>query len=309
VDSAEDFPNLPETGERLLTTDHFTYKIEHLHRYAIALALSKGRNVLDVASGEGYGSNLLATVAKSVLGVDISGQAVNHAQIKYRRPNLTFRTGAADKLPGEGGSVDLVVSFETLEHHDKHYEMMLEIKRVLRPGGLLIMSTPDRLFYTDLVTYKNPFHVKELTLEEFRSLVAGYFNNVEMFLQKFSVGSFVAPEKTAQGFYEYWGDFDGLYSSPALQKQIYLICLASDSELPVMGTSFFDGLRAFQNTFVNPLVEANSEFERTIEKLNQTIEDLSQTKQAEEIRSRKTESLPEKTTRKKKSRSKRPNSQ
>jgi 2-polyprenyl-3-methyl-5-hydroxy-6-metoxy-1,4-benzoquinol methylase len=63
-----------------------------------------------------------------------------------------------------------VVSFETLEHHDKHDEMFLEIKRILRPGGLLLMSTPEKLFYTDLPNVQNEFHVKELYLEEFRDL-------------------------------------------------------------------------------------------------------------------------------------------
>ena len=109
------------TGERFVPGLPGEIEHEHLHRYLVAVDAARGLDVLDAACGEGYGSSLLSTVARTVVGVDISGETVAHAQSTYVRENLEFRVGdCAVKLPLEGGSVDLVVSFETLEHlHDQ----------------------------------------------------------------------------------------------------------------------------------------------------------------------------------------------
>lgn len=237
---------LTQTGERLLTDvcDHNT--LEHLHRYGIALDLCRGRRVLDIASGEGYGSNLLASVAESVRGVDISEEAVSHARQKYRRPNLEYLQGSADAIPLADASVDAVVSFETIEHHDRHAEMFSEIKRVLRPRGLLVISSPDKLNYTDIPGTSNPFHVKELYREEFHALVRSHFANVWALSQRIAYGSVVAPEGGAEGFREYWGDFEEVRASGQLQRPIYNLCVASDAEIPPMAASFYDGQRAFE---------------------------------------------------------------
>jgi len=111
------------TGERLLTGYFDRFTVEHLHRYALTRRLDHGKDVLDIASGEGYGSNLLASVANTVIGVDIDPMVVRHAKNKYSKNNLDFLTGSCSSIPLEPDSVDLVVSFETLEHHDQHEEM------------------------------------------------------------------------------------------------------------------------------------------------------------------------------------------
>ncbi len=102
---------------------------EHLHRYAVAIELCKDKIVLDIASGEGYGSNLLAGVASKVVGVDISAKTIKAAKEKYasKRNNLEFMEGRAENIPSDKEMFDVVVSFETIEHHDKHQEMMNEI--------------------------------------------------------------------------------------------------------------------------------------------------------------------------------------
>ena len=107
---------------------------EHLHRYAIARELCSGLAVLDIACGEGYGANLLAERARSVVGVDIAPDAIVHATGKYSSPKLQFRVGTCAEIPCADESFDLVVSFETIEHHDQHEEMMIGIRRVPRPG-------------------------------------------------------------------------------------------------------------------------------------------------------------------------------
>ena len=115
---------MTSTGERLVTSEYGVNMMEHLHRYAIALDLCDDKVVLDIASGEGYGSLILAGRARKVYGVDISNEAVEHASKKYQKPNLKFLQGRADAIPLADNQIELAVSFETIEHHDLHDEMM-----------------------------------------------------------------------------------------------------------------------------------------------------------------------------------------
>ena len=117
-------------------------EFEHFHRYCLARDLCQDLDVLDVASGEGYGSAILAGVALSVIGVDIDEGTLAHSREAYPLENLRFLHGSAIDLPLEEASVDAVVSFETLEHIREHDDFVAEVKRVLRPGGLFIVSTP-----------------------------------------------------------------------------------------------------------------------------------------------------------------------
>ena len=187
-----------------------------------------------------------AGVAESVKGVDISEEAVAHARQKYSKPNLEYSQGSADAVPLGDASVDVVVSFETIEHHDRHAEMMSEVKRVLRPGGVLVISSPDKLNYSDLPNTSNPFHVKELYREEFYALVKGHFANVEMLSQRVVYGSLVAPVRGARGFLEYAGNFDEVRASGELRRPTYNLCVASDVALPQVPVSLYDGWRVFE---------------------------------------------------------------
>jgi ubiquinone/menaquinone biosynthesis C-methylase UbiE len=236
-------------GERLETSRHDGVAIEHLHRYAITLDLVNGKYVLDLASGEGYGSNLMALVAKSVTGVDISSEAIKHAQNKYRKENLRFLIGSADKVPVESNSIDVVVSFETIEHHDKHEEMMLEIKRVLKDDGLLIISSPDKLNYSDIPEQNNPYHVKELYLEEFRELIKKHFKNSSMLLQKMVYASLISPEHSSKAFKEYSGTYASVSASSSIQSPLYNICVASDSKIGEFEASICDGKEILDRLF------------------------------------------------------------
>ena len=159
------------TGERFIPEVHGNIELEHLHRYLLACKTVAGKTALDIASGEGYGSAMLARTAHKVIGVDISQEAVSHAQAKYIAKNLEFRLGSCSKIPLDDASVDVVVSFETIEHHNEHEAMMKEIKRVLRPGGVLVISSPDKLEYSEKPGYSNPHHVKELSRGEFKKLL------------------------------------------------------------------------------------------------------------------------------------------
>jgi len=226
------------TGERLETFVNTEVAVEHLHRYAIVLGLAKGKRVLDIASGEGYGSNLIAGVADEVVGVDISEDAIYRAQSKYKKGNLRFLEGSASSIPLSDNYFDVVVSFETIEHHDKHHEMMSEIKRVLKPEGLLIISSPDKLHYTDKRQFFNKFHVKELYAQEFKDLVRKNFTNSNFYNQRATFASLLIPNEENYAFKEYRGNYDRITEINEFE-QLYILAVAADVPLPDIQLSAF----------------------------------------------------------------------
>lgn len=226
--------HLEPTGERYLPSMNGLIELEHLHRYALASRLVAGMDILDVASGEGYGSNILARTARTVAGVDVSADAVRHASQTYAAAkNLTFTEGSAAALPIPSGSKDAVISFETIEHHDQHDEMISEIVRVLRPDGFLIISSPNKLIYSDAANYDNPYHVKELYLEEFQDLLSRYFSFTEIYAQATTSGSVVfrygtAPYASFEGLSAADRDFGSV--SEARLDPVYFLAVCSNSK-------------------------------------------------------------------------------
>lgn len=228
---------LPWTGERYLPEIGGDIELEHLHRYIIAAQFVVGKKVLDIASGEGYGSDKLAAFANYVIGVDIDVDAVTHARSTYRKANLEFRVGSASAIPVETATIDVVVSFETIEHHEQHEKMMVEIKRVLRPGGLLIISSPNRRYYSLEANYSNPHHVKELFTDEFESLLHRFFGNVQIFGQRVVYGSLVAPQKAGVTRFLSLSEENEV---EGLSKPVYDLAFASDMALLELRSSLFE---------------------------------------------------------------------
>ncbi len=179
-------PVLPFTGERYTPERALEIATEHWHRYAFARALAPGRRVLDAACGEGYGSALVARAGGDVLGLDIGADAVAHARDRYAAmPGLRFEQAdvtALDAWPD--ASFDLILSFETLEHVQAQESMLDGFARLLAPGGLLLVSTPDKRTYTDLTGEVNPHHVRELYRDEFEALLAARFPARRLYGQK-----------------------------------------------------------------------------------------------------------------------------
>ena len=229
------------TGERLTTATAGQVEIEHLHRYFLARALCRGRDVLDVASGEGYGAALLAQTALSVIGVEVSAEAVAHAAEAYRQPNLRFLEGDARRLPLDDASVDTVVSFETIEHLYEHDQFLAEVRRVLRPGGRFIISSPERDIYSPSGSSANPYHVRELTRAEFSALLRDSFAHVRLLGQRPMLGSVLVSEGDGASqslTFEKRGPCH-FEAAGGLPRPVYLVAVASDQPVADVPDSLY----------------------------------------------------------------------
>ena len=178
------------TGERFIPSEKGRISYEHYHRYASCLEAAKGKVVADIACGEGFGSALLSRSAKEVIGIDIDPDVISHAARKYKSlTNVTFTVGDCRLLPIKDKSVDLIVSFETIEHIAEHERLLSEFDRVLRPGGAIIISSPDKENYNRSRNEPNPFHVRELTHKEFVRLFKRHFHYVREYGQRLGIVS------------------------------------------------------------------------------------------------------------------------
>lgn len=235
------------TGERFTPECVREMAYEHWHRYAWAKALTANKVVADVACGEGYGSHLLAQTAQSVIGVDVDEKTIAHAKARYAAPNLEFVQADALSLPLDTDSVDVVVSFETIEHLQDHDGLLTEFKRILRPDGYLILSSPDKASYSDQTGYDNPFHEKELYREELEALLAKHFPSHRLWCQKLSFASVIWPlecDPLATGATEWHTQHaSGIEQGPApTHPPQYFVAIASmaKGKIHAPNLSFFD---------------------------------------------------------------------
>jgi SAM-dependent methyltransferase len=225
------------TGERCVpwAPDH-QMVYEHMHRYNFAASYCAGKRVLDLASGEGYGSAILGKTASEVIGVDIDGPSVQHARVMYGSNTVHFIEGSMiDPDIFTDRSFDVVVCFEALEHTDDHDLLLRVIVGALRPDGLVFISTPDRTIYSELHGHNNPFHVHELDREEFRDLLARHFRHAALLTQEVATGSVMQALDPAQS-----GELVHVSGDAGWKVQLgtppYLVALASDAPLPPIPT-------------------------------------------------------------------------
>ncbi|MCL5777445.1 glycoside hydrolase family 99-like domain-containing protein [Limibaculum sp. FT325] len=258
-----EFPNPDEkltfTGERYVSGHEGPTQHAHYHRYLFALQFCSGKDVLDVACGEGYGASLLASAASSVAGLDVDGETIAFARRNYDRDNLTFRQGDATRMPFDNGSFDVVVSFETIEHFAEHEAFLAEIRRVLRPRGLLIISSPNRPIYSDKPGYDNPFHVRELDFGQFDELLKTHFKHVQMLGQRKICGSYLVPQEADGSDLALFDTEDGLRYAheDGFWSSEYFVALASDSALEQTAGSLLSN-----DSYVGTLHSAARYYER-----------------------------------------------
>ena len=182
-DQPSGVPALELTGERTLPdvpAENYWFR-RHLAVYEWIGARVIGRRVIDMACGEGYGSEVLSRGASSVLGVDANPEAHEHARLRYQRQNLTFERGLVE-THGEPGAFEAVVFLQTIEHVQDPAAVLEHFRSLLAPGGVAYISTPNLLTLAREGAKKsdNPWHLKEYRAEEFKALCRQVFPEVEV---------------------------------------------------------------------------------------------------------------------------------
>jgi SAM-dependent methyltransferase len=175
-------PPLPLTGERTLPDvpeENYWFR-RHLVVYEWIAERVRGLRAVDMACGEGYGSDVLARSAADVVGVDANPEAHEHARLRYQRPNLRFER---DLVESFAEPCDAVVFLQTIEHVQDPGAILEHFKSMLAPGGVAYVSTPNLLTLAPPGAEKsdNPWHVKEYRAHEFRELCEAHFEQVELF--------------------------------------------------------------------------------------------------------------------------------
>ncbi len=150
--------------------------------YQYATGQAEGKNVLDFGCGSGYGSDLLSEQAKSVIGVDVNKDAIAYCSETFKSANLSFELVTPDfKLRFESGSFDLITSFQVIEHIKDTKAYLSELKRVLKPGGILMITTPNRK-YRLLPMQKpwHPEHLREYSVRQLKKDLKKVFSDIDI---------------------------------------------------------------------------------------------------------------------------------
>jgi ubiquinone/menaquinone biosynthesis C-methylase UbiE len=238
--------------ERLTTDIYNENTIEHLHRYAMLDNIVKGKIVLDVASGEGYGTNLLSKNADLVIGVDIDVRSIQDATLKYKSSKLIFKQGDIGSLPFPDSYFDIVVCFETIEHVEDYLAALNEIKRVLKSEGILVISTPDKKWYTDARNHYNQYHKKEFYEKEFQLLLNKFFKETILLHQYLDYGSVIQNNNQYGIERRLTADYNNLVSISE-HTPMYLIMVCSNTPISDFSTSFFS-FQSLKEVLLNKLV-------------------------------------------------------
>jgi SAM-dependent methyltransferase len=186
------------TGERVIPgrVDDDLWS-EHVSRYAFAASLQSAGNALDIGCGAGYGTAILAAGSRSAAGVDIATDAIAYARGHYTLPNVRFAAASCLALPFASARFDLVVAFEVIEHLSEYRRMLDEAARVLAPGGVFVVSTPNRQYYSETRASvgPNPFHAHEFDATEFRAVLEERFSHVRLLTQNHSEAFLFSPRE------------------------------------------------------------------------------------------------------------------
>ena len=170
------------TGERLIPeASDPDLRNEHVARYCFAELLASGKRVLDAGCGVGYGSAGLELAGGLVFALDNAGEAVRRGRTEHS--GVRFVQGDCTALPFADRSLDLVVSFEVIEHIGAWPDLIAEAARVLAPSGVFLVSTPNRSYYGASREEPNPFHVHEFDFEEFHGALTQAFPHAVVFCE------------------------------------------------------------------------------------------------------------------------------
>lgn len=161
---------------------------EHLHRYYEANNLiSKPKSIiLDIACGSGFGSHYLSENGHNVIGCDIDVNTINECNARFENTNLNYIQADGAKLQFDNNNFDYVISFETIEHTSDYNKMLEEFKRVLKPEGKVIISTPNFNINSPKGIIVNKFHTQEWDYLSFSSLLNIHFCSFKIYGQEYT---------------------------------------------------------------------------------------------------------------------------
>ncbi len=239
--------DLEFTGERVVPgkveDDLF---LEHVSRYRFAARFAAGREVLDFGCGAGYGAAILRRAgARLVIGSDLAPAAVRYARDRYGGPGIGFCAADCEAACFPDARFDLVVSFELIEHLRSYRAFLAEVRRILRPGGLFLVSTPNKGTYrTEPGTPPNPYHVHEFEIAEFDRELRGHFAGVTVLGQSRTEGVLFHRAARAQGEPGRRALLaaDAPGAADLLSTSAYLLALCSDdpAAVEVAGADHFE---------------------------------------------------------------------
>ena len=216
------------TGERVIpgavSADLWN---EHVARYRFAAVFAAGKRVLDVGCGAGYGTGLLAEVAHEATGFDISPDAVHYALSHY--PAARFLIGSALDFPVRSASFDVITAFEVIEHLADWPRLLEEANRVLAPGGVFLVSTPNKPDYAQARQQAgpNPFHVHEFERTEFEQALASVFPFVRLLAQNQQEAIVFAGEQTKSSGLSFVAD------RPRLEEAQFFLAICTKAPLDI----------------------------------------------------------------------------
>lgn len=175
-------------NERQINSERSPWWGEHLQRYQVVeKAIGIEDSVLDLACGSGYGASILSRRTKGkVTGGDVSAETVRRCSQEWNsQPNLEFKVLDGTRLEFPDNTFDKVVSFETIEHTREFEKMLSEFNRVLKPGGIIFLSTPNITVNSPGGLVTNPYHTQEFDFTQFSGIVKKYFSSPAFFGQKY----------------------------------------------------------------------------------------------------------------------------
>lgn len=271
------------TGERvipeLVDTDLLN---EHLSRYRFArnfaAAMRRPLRILDAGCGLGYGTAEVVGEGDSIIGTDISPEALIEARRRYGKTNVRFLAGSCEALPLADAGFDLVTAFEVIEHLDHWEKLVSEANRVLKPAGVLLVSTPNRDYYAESrgAAGPNPFHRHEFDYDEFRRALGVVFPHVQVWTQNHSEAIVFALHESSGDALEISGSNDpataNFYLAACSQSPIAVN--QSFSWVPSSGNVLRERERhiAKLDEFLRENLAAHSELQRNHEALNAELE-------------------------------------
>jgi SAM-dependent methyltransferase len=214
------------TGERVIPGEvNQDLWNEHYSRYRFAALFAAEKRVLDVGCGAGYGTALLAESASNAIGFDVSAEAIEYARQHYGR-NAAFVVGDAARFPEDLQAFDVITAFEVIEHLAGYEDLIAEASRVLTDEGIFLVSTPNKVYYTETrrEAGPNPYHVHEFEFAEFDAVLRRRFLHVQVIAQNLQEAVVFGGAANLFGS-------SYIAAAPSLRKAQFFIALCSNRPL------------------------------------------------------------------------------